>query len=111
MAYTKQTWLDGKSGATPISAERLGHIEAGIAAAQDAADAAAAASVSIARLPTGTKVSIDKDPVTGWPNRPTTRTDIKVEWCGPDPSPPVVQPPAVNGQYERDQRFVYDFPA
>lgn len=33
MVYTKQTWTDGTSGDTPISAARLSHIEDGIAAA------------------------------------------------------------------------------
>lgn len=32
MAYTKQTWTNGDSS-TPLSAERLNHIEDGIAAA------------------------------------------------------------------------------
>lgn len=31
--YTPQTWADGPGGATPISAARLSHIEAGVAAA------------------------------------------------------------------------------
>ena len=42
MAYTKQEWRDGESGATPISAARLGHIEDGIGAAADTADSASA---------------------------------------------------------------------
>jgi hypothetical protein len=33
MAYTKQTWADGESGGTPITAARLAHIEDGIEAA------------------------------------------------------------------------------
>lgn len=33
MVYTKQTWTDGPSGSTPISAARLLHMEDGIAAA------------------------------------------------------------------------------
>ena len=31
MAYNKQTWLDGKSGNTPISAARLNYLEQGLA--------------------------------------------------------------------------------
>ena|SRR5699024_4513599 len=31
MAYEKQEWKDGEDGGTPISAERLNHIEEGIA--------------------------------------------------------------------------------
>lgn len=30
MAYTKQTWANGKAGGTPLSATRLNHIEDGI---------------------------------------------------------------------------------
>jgi len=32
MTYSKQTWADGPSGGTPLSAARLNHIEDGIAA-------------------------------------------------------------------------------
>lgn len=35
MTYTKQTWADGPSGATPISADRLRHMEDGIGGAYD----------------------------------------------------------------------------
>ena len=31
MAYEKQEWRDGEEGGTPITAERLNHIETGIA--------------------------------------------------------------------------------
>lgn len=41
MAYSKQTWVNGADGATPISAARLGYIEDGIEAAHTAAAAAA----------------------------------------------------------------------
>lgn len=30
MAYEKQVWKNGKDGGTPVSADRLNHIEAGI---------------------------------------------------------------------------------
>src|SRR5690242_12345838 len=40
MSYDQQTWNNGDPG-TPLSADRLAHIEAGIANAQDAADASA----------------------------------------------------------------------
>ena len=36
--YQEQTWVDGESGGTPISASRLGHMEDGIKAACDACD-------------------------------------------------------------------------
>ena len=35
MSYTKQTWVDGSAGGTPISAERLNHIEDGVSDAHD----------------------------------------------------------------------------
>ena len=33
MAYTKQTWSDGPGGGTPLDADRLNHMEDGIAQA------------------------------------------------------------------------------
>lgn len=43
MAYEPQTWVDGGDGGTPITAERLSHIEDGITAAhKTAADLAKA---------------------------------------------------------------------
>lgn len=43
MTYTKQNWVDGQAGATPISADRLNYIEEGLRVA--AADATAAAAL------------------------------------------------------------------
>lgn len=40
MSYTKQTWENDEAGATPISADRLNHIEDGIEGAAVSADAA-----------------------------------------------------------------------
>jgi hypothetical protein len=40
--YTVQTWTDGEAGNTPLSAARLGHIEAGVHDASLTANAAAA---------------------------------------------------------------------
>lgn len=31
MAYSQQTWKDGADGGTPLSAQRLNHMESGIA--------------------------------------------------------------------------------
>ena len=39
MAYQKQTWADGQAGGTPISADRLNHMETGIDAGLDKAEA------------------------------------------------------------------------
>ena len=36
MAYEPQTWVDGEDGGTPLTAERLNHMEAGIADGQNA---------------------------------------------------------------------------
>lgn len=44
MAYTPFEWADGEEGGTPITAERLNHIEDGVADAAAAADGAAPAS-------------------------------------------------------------------
>lgn len=35
MAYEPQVWADDKAGGTPLSAERLNHLEAGVAAAHE----------------------------------------------------------------------------
>lgn len=40
MAYNPFEWADGEEGGTPITAERLNHMESGISDAADAADAA-----------------------------------------------------------------------
>lgn len=50
--YTQQTWRDYPSGGTPISAARLTHIEAGIAAAGDGAAAASAQATANTALST-----------------------------------------------------------
>lgn len=51
MAYAKQTWRDGPSGATPITAARLDKIENGIASAQSTADSALATATTGAVAP------------------------------------------------------------
>lgn len=33
MSYTKQTWINGPDGQTPLDADRLNHMEDGIGAA------------------------------------------------------------------------------
>lgn len=38
MTYTKQTWVNGRAGGTPLSAARLNHIEDGVEAVATAAD-------------------------------------------------------------------------
>jgi hypothetical protein len=43
VAYSKQTWIDGEAGGTSIDADRLGHLEDGVAAAATTSDAAATA--------------------------------------------------------------------
>lgn len=42
MPYTKQTWVNGAAGVTPLNATRLNYIEDGIAAAQAAGEASGA---------------------------------------------------------------------
>jgi len=46
MAYTKQNWIDGAAGDTPIDAESLNHVEDGLEAAASIADSAAATASS-----------------------------------------------------------------
>lgn len=61
--YTKQTWVDGPGGGTPLSATRLNHMEDGIDVAEAQADAAAAAA-DLALVPSeliaGANVTLDK---------------------------------------------------
>lgn len=45
MPYTKQTWVDGSGGGTPLSAARLNYIETGVFNAQATADAASGTGV------------------------------------------------------------------
>lgn len=45
MPYTKQTWVDGPGGNTPMSSTRLNYIENGIATAQSTAESAAGTTV------------------------------------------------------------------
>lgn len=46
MSYTKQNWVNGAEGGTPVSASRLNHIEDGLEAAAAVADASATAVAS-----------------------------------------------------------------
>lgn len=57
------------------------------------------ATVPYSDLPAGTCVFVWKDPASGWPARPTTRTDLAVIWKGPAPAPPIVTAPATGGMY------------
>lgn len=46
-------------------------------------------SPTYANLPAGTTITVQKSGGT-WPARPTSRSDIMVQWKGPDPSPVIV---------------------
>lgn len=59
---------------------------------------------SIETVAGGSVFGVEFDGV--WPERPTARTDVRVLWIGPDPSPDVVEPPSVAGMYSGDARFV-----
>lgn len=41
------------------------------------------------QLPAGTTLTVVKRD-NSWPPRPTDRSDIIVQWKGPDPSPPII---------------------
>lgn len=51
---------------------------------------AASAAPSYANLPAGSTITVAKSSGT-WPARPTSRTDIIVQWKGADPSPSIVE--------------------
>lgn len=74
--YTPQTWVNEPSTLTPLAAARLNYMEAGIAAAN--------------ALPAGATLTVQKNANGTWPARPTSRTDVTVQWKGPDPSPSIV---------------------
>lgn len=52
MAYKPQEWVDGKDGGTPLSADRLNHIEQGIAEHSHDADDVSSGTFAAARIPT-----------------------------------------------------------
>ncbi len=52
--------------------------------------AASGGAPTYANLPAGTTLTVQKTSGT-WPARPTSRTDIIVQWKGPDPSPNIVE--------------------
>ncbi|TFV90394.1 hypothetical protein [Blastococcus sp. CT_GayMR16] len=60
----------------------------------------------IADLPAGSTLYVDQnDPAGTWPNRPTSRTDIKVIWTKTvvgSSDPAAATSPAVNGAYSKD---------
>lgn len=53
MSYLKQIWRDFASGGTTLTADRLNHMEDGIAAANDAWDSVAQAVVKAAKVVLG----------------------------------------------------------
>jgi hypothetical protein len=53
------------------------------------ADQTTSGPVAIANLPATSILVIAKSGST-WPTRPTSRTDIRVAWLGPDPAPNIV---------------------
>lgn len=64
-----------------------------------------ASTPSYANLPAGTTITVIKSGST-WPARPTSRTDIIVQWKGADPSPSIVSS-GTGGMLDNvDVRFV-----
>lgn len=123
MTYTPQTWVNDASGATPLNADRMNYMEAGIAAAGGGTGGGA---TTIAGLPPGSTITVQKDPTTGfWPAsydtngapvytsgsasagvRPTSRADIFVLWKGADPSPAIVSSGTAGMLNGTDSRLV-----
>jgi len=60
---------------------------------------------SYANLPAGTTLTVVKSGST-WPARPTSRTDIIVQWKGPDPSPSIVASGTAGMLDNVDMRFI-----
>lgn len=66
------------------------------------------AAVAITDLPAGTVLSVVQNSDGSWPNRPTSRTDLRVLWfktvsASADPS--AVTAPSVGGAYATDGKF------
>lgn len=119
-----RTWVDVPPGTTPppgapdLTAADLNGMEADIAAAFD--------------YRPGELVVVLKDDATGfWPTayladrtpvysggavdsgeRPTNRTDVRIAWQGPDPSPgpATTQGTTTDGMYDHDVRWVEPTP-
>lgn len=69
MSYVRQTWVDGESGGTPLSAARLAHMEAGIGDATDEiAGRLSDASLSAAFVPSDGVAATARvaGPIIGW---------------------------------------------
>ena len=67
--------------------------------------ASAGSTPTYANLPAGTTLTVVKSGGT-WPARPTSRTDIVVQWKGADPSPAIV-PSGTGGMLDNvDIRFI-----
>lgn len=82
MAYTPKNWNDLAAGNTPILATELNRIEAGVNEAINLPG-------NMNNLPPGATLTVRK--LNGvWPQRPTGRTDVTVQWVGPDPDPNIV---------------------
>ncbi|MGB4761741.1 MAG: hypothetical protein WBP12_00090 [Candidatus Saccharimonas sp.] len=58
-----------------------------------------------ANIPAGTTLTVTKSAGV-WPARPTSRTDIVVQWKGPDPSPSIVSSGTAGMLDNVDIRFV-----
>jgi hypothetical protein len=66
---------------------------------------ATGASPTYANLPAGSTITVAKSGGV-WPARPTSRSDIIVQWKGPDPSPSIVSS-GTGGMLDNvDMRFV-----
>lgn len=89
MPYVQQVWNDGAAGGTPIDADALSHIEAGIGDVDARVAALESGGAGYAGLPAGTTLTVLKSG-SSWPARPTSRADIVVQWKGADPSPAIV---------------------
>ena len=96
-----QTALDGKQATGSYAAAVHAHVIADTTGLQTALNGKALSShthdagdvtsgtFAYALLPTGTTLTVAKAAGV-WPARPTSRTDVIVQWKGPDPSPSIV---------------------
>lgn len=98
MGFVPKVWKNNPVGETPVTAEEMNRIEAGINEAVNLPGL-------IDNLPAGSVITVRK--VNGaWPNRPTGRADITVHWIGPDPDPSIVTTGTSGALDGVDIRFV-----
>lgn len=115
MTYTEQgpfidvpfaQWNSPPAGAKAIDADAANAFDQGI---KDAHDLIAAGSApTLSNIPAGSVLYVNQNGDGTWPNRLTSRTDVKTIWTkivAGSADPASATSPAVNGAYANDVAF------